>query len=209
MRHIVVAALLCGFAYSAQAEGAALRPFVGLGYTSGGETLLPVTVSPQGSSTQYKEDISAGAGVEGRVGLSFRLSEAPVSIRASYGIHNDQANGITNERIFFRRYPVELIGYYHFTDRASVGIGVRRATRPALRLKNAQLTTTGGTKVSGVNAVVDFESSTGVVLEGEWLLTPNWGIGVRYVREHFTYDGVERVRVNADHIGVNTQWYFR
>ena len=22
-------------------------------------------------------------------------------------------------------------------------------------------------------------------------------------------DGVERVRVNADHIGVNTQWYFR
>ena len=209
MRHIVAAALLCGLAHSVQAEEVALRPFVGLGYTSGGETLLPVTITPKGSSTKYKEDISAGAGIEGRIGLSLRLSNTPVSIRASYGIHNDQSNGIENDRLFFRRYPVELMGFYHFTDRASVGMGVRRATRPVLRLKNAHLTTTSGNKVSGVDATFDFESSTGIVLEGEWRLTPNWGIGVRYVREHFTYQGTDRVRVDADHVGINTQWYFR
>lgn len=89
-----------------------------------------MTITPKGSSTKYKEDISAGAGIEGRIGLSLRLSNTPVSIRASYGIHNDQSNGIENDRLFFRRYPVELMGFYHFTDRASVGMGVRRATRP-------------------------------------------------------------------------------
>lgn len=211
MRFTIAAALLCSVfstvhAQQGTASPAALRPFVGIGYTSGGETLVPVTVRQRGGGAEFDEDISAGAGVEGRVGLSVRLADMPVSVRASYGIHNDQSNGIDNDRVFFRRYPVEVLGFYHFSDRASLGVGVRRATRPVLRYKNANVALPDGTEVTGFDATYHLQSAPGVVLEGEWRVTPSWGLSLRYVKEHFKVQGV---RIDADHVGVNTQWYFR
>lgn len=211
MRLTIAAALLCSVLSTAHAQQggpspAALRPFVGIGYTSGGETLVPVTVKPRGSGTEFKEDVSAGAGLEARVGLSFRLADMPVSVRASYGIHNDQSNGIDNDRVFFRRYPVEVLGFYHFSERASLGVGVRRATRPTLRYKNANIVLPDGSEVTGFDATYGLQSTTGIVLEGEWRMTPSWGVSLRYVKEHFKVPGV---RIDADHVGVNTQWYFR
>lgn len=214
MRHTFAAALLCSVlsttvhAQQAATSPAALRPFVGIGYTSGGDTLIPVRITQQGGGKEFSEDISAGGGLEARVGLSFKLANMPASVRASYGVHSDQHNGISNGQAFFRRYPVEVLGFYHFSDRASVGVGVRRATRPVLRFKNASVTI-DGTKIENFNEDFDLQPSTGIVLEGEWRLTPSWGVSLRYVKEHFNYGSGPGSRIEADHLGINTQWYFR
>jgi hypothetical protein len=190
-----------------------LRPFIGAGYTWGGTTLTPVTVNIKGSSTQYKEDISAGAGLDIRLGFSYRFAAAPLSLQASYGYHNDQVNGVENESFFFRRYPIELLLQWHTTERTRVGIGLRRTQR-------AMFGSRGGTCTypndDGTTTTAECEethlrmrSSTGVILDGEYDVTPNWGLKARYVRESYRFkDYPEYRRYAGDHIGLLTVYYF-
>lgn len=217
MRQAFAKALLCSASVIlftpqlAQAEatgGFKLRPFVGLGFTSGGDTLQPVTLIPEGTTTEYKENVSAGGGIEARVGLALRMSGLPVSLRASVGAHNDQVNGSDGEKVYFRRFPLELQAMWHMGDRFSVGLGVRKATRARLTYKNVSYTDGSGDTQTIGEVKTRFTSSLGLALEAEYALTPSWSISGRYVREHFKTEGSAPERADADHVGITTQWYF-
>jgi hypothetical protein len=214
MRHVSMAArmgcaLLCVAGASACADTVqTLRPFVGIGYSSGGDTILPVTVTVKNaSSTQYHEDISAGAGAEARAGLAFRPQGSAFSVRGSVGVHNDQSNGIDNDQAFFRRYPIEVQAVWHPGERWSMGLGARKATRAVFGLNNATIVS-GSTTYTNVTVREQFSSSVGLVMEGEWAATPSWGLSLRYVRERFKTQDANPQTVNGDHLGLATQFYF-
>lgn len=193
---------------TAQAEPPSpLRPFIGVGYTSGGDTIAPVTVQVQNSSVTYKESISAGAGPEARAGLAFRPAGSPFSLRASLGVHNDQSNSIDGGEAFFRRYPVELQAVWHHSERLSLGLGARRSTRAVFGLNSATVSNgNGGTQI--VSTREPLKAQVGWVAEAEWALTPSWGLSLRYVRERFKTEGDDPLTFKGDHLGVATQLYF-
>ncbi len=208
------AAFACALSTSAMAADTSnatggVRPFVGIGYSSGGDTIMPVQITVTNSAgTQYREDISAGAGIEARAGLWFRPQGSAFSVRGSLGVHNDQSNGINNDQSFFRRYPIELQAIWHQSPQLSLGLGARKATRAVFGVNNATLSDGNGNTQQNVTFREKYKSSVGVVLEGEWAITPGWGLSLRYVRERFKTQDDAPETVKGDHVGLATQWYF-
>ena len=187
-------------------QGTGLRPFIGLGYTSGGNTVPRVQINVKNSSTQYDESLSAGGGLDLRLGLAYRLGTLPWTVQGSWGIHNDQTNGVDGERYSFRRYPVEAQLQWHATERGKIGFGVRKATRAVLSIVNGSTSD----QTLSVNERIPFKSSVGVLIEGEYAVTPNWGLKARYVHENYTVpaEGMGDVKFSGDHIGLLTVFYF-
>ena len=185
-------------------HGSGLRPFIGAGFTWGGDTITPVTITPQGSSTNYEEDISAGAGLALQFGLSYRVPSAPLTLQASVGYHNDQAHGLDG-RTYFRRIPLELMAQWHATDRTRVGFGVRRGARAKFSWEGG---TCGGSTCPTVNERM--KGSPGLVLEVEQMLTPSWGVKARYVHEYYQFNDrtLDDHKYDGTHIGLMTTFYF-
>lgn len=184
------------------------RPFVGLGFTSGGDTLLKVNLVPKGGSgPTYREDVSSGGGIDLRFGFSRRLDELPLTLQVAGAYHNDQVNGIEGEKIRFRRMPLEATLLWHATERARVGFGVRKATHPVFKLDNVKFNVDGQqVRVSGE---ADLKASTGFIVEAEYALTPSWGLKGRYVFESYRYrDDPQGEKFEANHLGVMSVWYF-
>ncbi len=184
------------------------RPFVGLGFTSGGDTLLKVNLVPQGGSgPTYREDVSSGGGIDLRFGFSRRLGELPLTLQLAGAYHNDQVNGIEGEKIRFRRMPIEATLLWHATDRTRIGFGVRKATRPTFKLDNVKFTVDG--QQVTVSGKADLKASTGFIVEAEYALTPAWGLKGRYVFESYRYrDDPQGEKFEANHLGVMSLWYF-
>lgn len=208
MKRLLALALALGTAQLATANddtaGWGLRPFIGAGYTWGGDTVQRWTYEETSSGNfSHEEDVSAGAGLDLRLGLSYRFGASPVSLQASIAHHIDQTHGVSS-RAYFRRMPAELVLLWHANDRVRLGMGVRRSI-------NATFKTSGGT--CGNSACLSFreklKSSTGVILEAEWMMTPNWGLKGRYVFEDYRLKNAPSiVEYEGDHFGVITNYYF-
>lgn len=185
-----------------------LRPFIGVGFTSGGDTILPVTVTVQNSSTQYHEDISAGGGLDLRVGLSQRLGDLPWTVQVAAAYHNDQSNGIEGSKYRFRRLPIEATLLWHATDRVRIGFGVRKATNATFKIDNGHGIDGNGDEFSGEYRKYALKASTGIILEGEYAVTPGWSLKGRYVFESFRFrDYPQAEKVDAEHLGIQSVWY--
>jgi len=217
MRHIraMVACALSLAAASSFADGFetpstrnSWRPFVGLGFTSGGDTLLKVNLVPRGGNgTTYREDVSSGGGIDLRIGFSRRLGELPLTLQLSGAYHNDQVNGIEGEKIRFRRMPIEATLLWHATDRTRIGFGVRKATRPVFKLDNVKFDVDGQRVTASGQA--SLKASTGFIVEAEYALTPSWGLKGRYVFESYRYrEDPQGEKFEANHMGVMSLWYF-
>lgn len=190
------------------------RPFVGLGFTSGGDKIARINLVPKGGSgPTFQEDVSSGGGIDLRVGFSRRLGELPLTLQLVGAYHNDQVNGIDGEKIRFRRFPLEATLLWHATERTRIGFGVRKATHPAFKLDN---TTCGGTSCEGT---ARFKSNVGAILEAEYALTPSWGLKARYVVESYRVENGPQFlldnstltleeKFEANHLGVSSVWYF-
>lgn len=184
------------------------RPFVGLGFTSGGDTLLKVNLVPKGGSgTTYREDVSSGGGLDLRAGVSRRLGELPLTAQFAVAYHNDQVNGIDGEKARFRRVPLEATLLWHATDRARIGFGVRKATRPTFKVDNVKFDV-NGQEVTG-SGKASFKASVGFIVEAEYAMTPSWGLKGRYVFESYRLrDDPQGEKFDANHLGVSSVWYF-
>lgn len=193
---------------AASREGEGWRPFFGLGFTSGGDTLMKVDLVPEGTSTRYREDISSGGGIDLRFGVSRRLGELPLTLQLAAAYHNDQANGIRGEKVRFRRMPVEATLLWHASDRTRIGFGVRKATHPTFKLDNIRFPDGAGgeTLVSGK---ADLKAKVGFIVEAEYALTPSWGLKGRYVFESFRpRNQPDGEQFEANHLGVISVWYY-
>lgn len=187
-------ALLSALAFAstlAAAQSAPLRSnlFVNIGYGSGGDTLVHVPMT-DGSA----QDIQAGKGVTLKGGVEFWVGQN-TTLQVSAAYHVDTINA-TNGDVSFSRWPIEGLLFWNLSDQVRVGGGLRQTT---------------GAKLSGSGAAAGlgtyhFDASTGIVLEGEYLFTPQAGVTLRYVKESFTVNGGPSI--SGDHVGVGLNYHF-
>lgn len=165
-----------------------LSMIVGAGFSAGGDEL---------ASAQYTNgdsvDIRAGGGVYLTAGVNYRF-HPQFSMQATANFHIDDTSA-RNGSIRFRRYPIELLGYYHVNPEWRVGGGVRYVS-------GAKLSSSG--VASGLN--FEFDSTTSGVIEAEYLYGPKLGFKFRYVNETFKAARVNDV--DANHFGASINYYF-
>lgn len=171
-----------------------LSPLVGAGLTFGGDKLAEVVYTNGNESS-----ITAGGLLDLRVGLDYRFADSPLSIQTSVGYHVSNASA-RNGDVRFSRVPVELLAHYHVTPAWKIGAGVRKAT-------SAQLSSSGAASTVGD---YKFDSNLGLVLEGEYLFTPKFGLKVRYVNEEYEVkDRPSAKKIDGSHAGVIAVYYFK
>lgn len=201
-------AALCGAAQAQEAQDKKFRMMAGVGYTSGGDTLVHVTLTPTGGSGSsssagktYYEDLSGGAGLDFRLGGEYRLSDT-VRVQGMVAYHNDQANGNT-AHVAYRRVPIELVAHWRASDNWWLGGGLRKATQGALDREAGF--TSGGVTLPAEKVRITF--NTGVLLEAEYMMSKNWGLKMRAVKENGRFEG-DTEKFNADHVGLILAYYF-
>lgn len=186
-------ALASSLASAQPAQPGPLRSnlFVNIGYGSGGDTL--VSIPMRDGSVQ---DIQAGKGVTLKGGLEFWIGQdATFQLSAAYQVDNTSA---VNGDVKFSRWPIEGLMFWNLNDRMRLGGGLRKTTSAKLSGSGA------GTQF--VDGTYHFDSSTGVVLEGEYLLTPQMGMTLRYVKESYSVNGSPSI--SGDHVGAGLNYHF-
>ena len=204
-RVICATLLLAGVGTSAFAQDASARKFqfmAGFGYTLGGDTIVPITLTPENvDGKSYHEDLSGGAGLDLRLGVQMRLSDK-MRLQAMAAYHNDQANGI-HGHASFRRIPVELVAHWRTSENWWLGVGVRQALNGMLDRQAGFKS--GDTPLPARKWEVSF--SPALILEAEYMMSPNWGLKMRGVKEHGKFKEFEE-KFNADHVGAMVLYYF-
>lgn len=180
------------------------QPFLGAGFTFGGQTLLAATITPVGTSTHYQEDISAGAGLDLRAGLQLHAGNLPLALKVAVAHHVDGASGI-NGWAAFRRNPLELGLSWRLSPSAAIGAGLRHSTRAKYHDQGG---TCNGVPCSDEN--IHYKGSTGAYIEAEWRPTVDWGLQIRAVHESFTVNeaGYVSEKFYGDHVGFMGVYYF-
>jgi hypothetical protein len=199
MKNWLIGSMLVLGSTLAQAQAPTVRFHGNLGYSVGGATLASGNYV---DGTSYR--VSAGSGLSLALGADFRVTDA-VTIQATLGSHVDQAKA-SNGEIAFKRSPVELLAFYDMSGQYRLGGGVRKA-------QNAELTATG----AGLGVVTPgtYESTMGVVLEGQYFFQPysaerkaRWGLGVRLVSESFKRTNGSAETRDGSHLGVSMLFYY-
>lgn len=192
LHRFLVGAALAASTLAAQAADAtpAVRPLVGFGLTFGGDTLA--TVQFDDGTT---DSIKAGGLAHLYAGAEFKVGTA-MAIQTTVGYHVDDTRSSSNGSLRFSRYPVDLIALYSLNDRVRLGAG-------------AQIVGSAKLAGSGVASAVavDFQSSTGALLEAEYLFTPNLGAKARFVSHKYKPKG-SGISVDGNHVGVMLGYYF-
>jgi hypothetical protein len=205
MKKIILAAAVLALSASVQAQsdsnansgpGVRVRPFVGLGLTWGGDKLDSVEFE-DGHSTS----IRAGGLVDVKAGVDVHF-DSPFSAQISVGYHFQTIRGETrygdDGRKTFDRYPVEVLGHWDLNDQWRIGGGLRWS-------QNAKFSSNGALDVGNV----EFESSTGAVIEGEYFMTPAIALKLRAVHEKFTLKGYSTApEYDGSHVGFYISYYF-
>lgn len=188
-RLVALIALVLGSAAYA-AESARAFTFVGgLGVTGGGSTLASVQYT-NGDS----QNINGGSGLMLYFGGETRIGTL-VSLQATFGYHVDTTRP-SNGEVTFSRYPIDVIAYVPASDKLRFGLGAQFINNPTLK----------GTGVAS-NVDAKFDSTVGVVLEGEYRFTPWIGVKLRGVGATFKVTATGE-SASGDHIGVLCNFYF-
>lgn len=189
-------------ALAGDAGSSSIRPLLGIGYTFGGDTLVRVGLTPtSGSGPTYDEDLSGGAGLDLRTGLSWQVGDR-VRLQGMVAYHNDSANGKTAQ-VSYRRVPIELLVHWAASDNWWIGGGLRKAIKG--RYDRQAGFTVGETTLDAYKEGIKF--STAIVLEAEYMMSKNWGAKFRAVKESARFESAAE-KFNADHIGAIVTYNF-
>jgi hypothetical protein len=186
---------LCAFSAPVMAQSNETTPsplqfFLGAGLTAGGDKLITATYTDGSTSS-----ITAGGLVQLTAGVQYHFTEK-LSSSVSLSYHVDNATA-SNGSIKFDRTPVELLGHYAVTPSIRLGGGVRL-------VNNAKVSSSG--IASGLGG--EFKSTTGLVVEGEYLPTPKVGVKLRLVSESYKPNNNSNVKVDGSHVGLMASYYF-
>lgn len=166
------------------------RYLVGMGLTSGGDKLVTL-----GYSDGSTDSISAGSGLVFYGGVDYRLNDI-ISLQGTLGYHFDSTKLASNGEATFSRWPLELLAYYHVKEAFRLGGGFRIVN---------------GSKVEGSGiasaANASFTSTLGLVIEGEYLIGPTFGIKLRHVNEKYKVSGGSG-SIDGSHLGILASFYF-
>jgi opacity protein-like surface antigen len=185
------AALAVATTFSAQAaDGAPFKFLLGAGLTFGGDTLITVPFT-DGST----DDIRAGGLVHLYGGGEYQFNDK-FALQATLGYHINDTRAASNGSVRFTRVPVDVLALYSVTDKVRLGAGAQFVSGPELK---------GSGVASNVNQ--KYDSTTGAVIEGEYLFSPHLGLKLRYVDLKFTPSG-GGAKVNGSYGGVLFTYYF-
>ena len=167
-----------------------LRFLLGVGETAGGDKLVIATYT-DGST----DSISAGDGLAFYGGIGYHLNDA-VSLQGTIGYHSESTKSASNGDVTFSRWPLELLAFYHVKEAFKIGGGIRLNKSPKVK---------GSGIASNINE--SFDSTIGLVIEGEYLFSSKVGVKVRRVSEKYKQSG-SPVSVDGSHFGVLASFYF-
>jgi hypothetical protein len=166
-----------------------LRFVLGAGLTYGGDKI---------ATAFYDDDIEfnikGGDSVALLAGLDYRFNPQ-FSVQGTVGYHVDQARA-RNGHMRFDRVPLELLGYYHVSEKVRVGGGLRYVT-------NVSFSSSGASDVGDF----DFSDSTGAVAEIEYAYSPRVGFKLRYANDRFE-EKISRLPLKGEHVGLLVNVYF-
>jgi hypothetical protein len=186
----LLATLAVASAHAQTPDARAVRPLIGMGVTFGGDKLYTADFTDGSSDTVHAGGIFTLYG-----GLEFRATDA-LAVQATIGYHADSTRSASNGSIRFARYPVNLLALYSLNDRVRLGGGVEFVNSP---------------KLSGRGVVGDFDvnykDSAGLVLEGEYLFTPRFGMKARAAAHKFELEGGSE-KVDGNYFGLMLNYYF-
>jgi hypothetical protein len=186
----LLSVLVTGTAH-AQADDRPVRGILGAGLTFGGEKLATAQFTNGGS-----QSIRTGGLVQFYGGAEFRLGTL-VTVQATAGYHVDDTSA-SNGSIRFSRWPLELLGHVAVNEQVRLGGGIRH-------INGAKLNASGAG--SSIAPNVDFDATTGVVIEGEYRFSPSFGLKLRYVTEDYTVKGTPS-KFKGNHVGLMGNFYF-
>ena len=176
-------------AAQAQAQNPApLRFLAGLGVSAGGDNLASARYT-DGKS----QDIKAGGGVYFTAGADYRINPQ-FSVQGTVNFHIDDTNA-SNGSIKFKRFPIEVLGYYHVNNDWRIGGGLRYVS-------GAKLSSSG----AAAGMETKFDNTVSGVIETEYFWTPQFGMKMRYVNE--TFKSPYNRDVKANHVGISANYYF-
>lgn len=161
--------------------------FVMTGGLSGGGDKVTV-VTPRSS-----ESIRSGALMQFGGGLYWRDAELPASFKLTANVHLDPGS---DGDVYFRRFPIELIGYYHPSDNWRLGIGGRWGVKPKMVYDK-----------DGYSGRVPFKNSYGMVFEVGYEFNDHFALTGRYVNEDYEYRN-STAEVDGSHVGVMVDYRF-
>lgn len=196
----VLALLLCGAVQAQQAPAASSDSdwrFFGLGNaTFGGDSVYKEALT-DGTSI----DIKAGGLLQFGLGAEYKINNAwAASASLSYHVDDDERN---NGKLSFSRMPIELMGHFEVSEQFRLSAGLRKSL-------SAKAKSSGVVSGAGSDK---FDSSMGVVLEGEYFLKPERKLSmtVRFVQESFDAQGSgtnKGTKFDGKHIGIGLKAYF-
>ncbi len=196
MKKTVFALVAFAIASSSHAQVAAppakaVRGFIGIGATAGGDKLATAEYTNGDTAS-----IRAGSGVYFTGSMEFRINEQ-FSAQASVNFHVDDQSA-RNGSLKFQRFPIEAMAFYHIDQQWKIGTGLRYVT-------GAKLSGSGAGEIDDLK----FDNTLSGVVEAEYMFTPQVSVKVRYVNEKFE---VKREyghgEVKANHVGVSGNFYF-
>ena len=194
MKHLIAplalaaVALAPTLAHAGLDNEAPVHPLLGIALTGGGDKL-----SSAQFNNGYSKDITAGGLVYVYGGVEFRQPGSPFSFQGTIGFHFDNTSADNGDQRF-TRVPLEAIALYRVAPKFRVGVGARYAT-------DAKFRSSGAANVGNA----DFDSQLGLVVMGEWLITPSAGLQLRYVNESYNYQGTS---YDGSHAGLGFNYYF-
>ena len=193
---LVLAAL--GFSGLAHADNASVHFMLTGGLTNGGDTFTSAS-----NSNGDTHDMKAGGVIQVGAGVLARLHSLPVDLQATLNYHYNKLDA-SNGDAEFSRVPIELLGFYRFTDAFRLGMGVRL-------VNGAKYEQT----VNGYSDSVTFDDTTGFVVEGGYSPTKNWTFSLRWVTEEykksgyqFNVDGQWKDKIDGSHVGLFANYNF-
>jgi hypothetical protein len=183
MKPLLRALALCALATTATLPAhAEVRPVLGLLLTGGGETLAQGYYD-DGSTWE----VNSGGLLHVFAGAEFHQPDSPVSVQINLGYQVDDTTA-SNGSVRFSRYPAEGLILWQPQDWFRAGVGFRKTL-------GARLSSTG--VASGVGNY-NFNSQLGMVVQGEYLVSQNFSLILRWVSERYEVNGAE---IDGSHVG--------
>lgn len=165
------------------------RGIVAIGLTFGGDTFTTVQFD-----NGDNESIKAGELALFGGGLVYEQDNWQIQGTINY--YSDRTSG-ENGDVCFTRIPVELLGFWK-QGNFRLGGGITHHLNPEFEIDIDN---------SAENGTIEFNDATGFVIQGDYLFSNQFGLGLRYTSIEYEVDFVNE-KVDGDSVGVIFSYVF-
>lgn len=165
------------------------RGIVALGLTFGGDTFTKVKFD-----NGDNDNIKAGELALFTGGLIYEQDNWQIQGTISY--YTDTASG-ENGDVCFTRIPLEILGFWK-QDNFRLGAGLTHHLSPEFEIDIDN---------SADNGTVEFDDATGLVVQGDYFFSSQFGVGLRYTSVEYEND-FSSEKIDGDSVGLIFSYIF-